>query len=175
MPSPKKDSIKHAEKKMEKYPIATVKLQIRNEPGHSLMLGPNGTERVKLLGFNSSHNGRQDYYTYEGKNTCPEFNFAYNYITQRAFLVSKDGERETFILDNKARSAFDGFIIISWISLYSHIIYMVVLMGNGDDFNLFQGKCNGKFGEQIKQSILNNKQNFGENFLTQNNEEIIVR
>lgn len=171
MPSQKNDSIKRAEKKMEKYPIGTVKLQIRNDPEDSPMLSPNGVEKIRLLGFNSSHNGRQDYYTYNSKTTCPEFKFAYNCITQRAFLISEDNTRETFILNNKERSAFDGFIIISWISLYSHIIYMVILMGDGNDFSLFQGKCNGKFGEHIKQSMLNVRQTFGENLLKINDKE----
>lgn len=161
--------MKRANKKMDEYPNATMRVQCT--PKSSFMADLNGVEQVELLGLNYSHNGKQRYYNGKKTDVCPRFKFASNDITQRAYLVFQDDAMETFVLNNKERSNFDGFIIITWISLHSHIIYMVGLMGDGNDFNLFRGKCNGKYGEQIQRHILNGQQDFGEKFLAMSDEE----
>lgn len=161
MPSQKNDSIKRAEKKMKECSYLTTRVQFENGSKDSYMVGPNGAENVRLLGLNYSHNGKQIHYTYGENDESPRLKLAYNQLTQNVYMVFGEGAMEIFVLNNKERSAFEGFIIVTWISLYSNIIYTVILMGNGDDFSLFQGKCNGTFGKQIQSGI----QNLGEKFL----------
>jgi len=110
---------KKAEKAMDKYPNRTVRVQFGHGEKDSIMFNETGGEYVKLLELNYSYNGKQGYYAAEGTIDCPEIKFAINDITQKAYLVSKDDAMEIFILNNKERSSFNGFITLTWISLYT--------------------------------------------------------